>query len=231
MMWGFPMLQYVKCLIPRAPRARGVAAGVAVLVVVAGCAGSPGESTTSDAAVPGVSPAASSAAATPSAEPTPQAKYKPASAKGPAENVPLPQLPKAATKKTKKGLIAFAEYWFSLVNYGYETGDPGPMEALTGPNCTACNAYYKSLKAAYKGDDWMAGGKLSLESQHSDFILTPKGRYQFLAEVSQGPTTYYGPGGKIYGRSKGSKKPGLQIMEATYKSGGWFVDNVETIVE
>ena len=55
--------------------------------------------------------------------PSPSATYKPASAEGPAETVPLPVMPEEAKAESKEGLIAFARHWYELANYGYETGD------------------------------------------------------------------------------------------------------------
>ncbi len=37
--------------------------------------------------------------------------------------MPVPVLPEAAKAETKEGLEAFARYWYSLLNYAYETGD------------------------------------------------------------------------------------------------------------
>src|SRR6478609_8135975 len=87
---------------------------------------------------PGSPPAASqspSGPATPSASPTPTAAYKPADASGKAQNVPVPELPEAAKAETKEGAMAFASHWFSLLSYGYETGELAPLEAATSPSC------------------------------------------------------------------------------------------------
>src|SRR6185312_1169890 len=54
------------------------------------------------------------------------AVYKPATADGPAENVPVPVLPGAATEFTREGLIAFTNYWYSTLGYAYETGLTAP---------------------------------------------------------------------------------------------------------
>jgi hypothetical protein len=50
----------------------------------------------------------------------------------------MPKLPKAATKKTKKGLIAFAEYWYATVEFAYKTGDVAPIRDVSGEGCFAC---------------------------------------------------------------------------------------------
>jgi hypothetical protein len=92
---------------------------VAVSVLaLSGCSGG-GEPQAGPTATAVASPAASgsgSASATPSATPTPKPTpvYKPADAKGRAQNVPVPVKPALADKNTKEGLEAFAKYWFSL---------------------------------------------------------------------------------------------------------------------
>jgi hypothetical protein len=40
--------------------------------------------------------------------------YKPADAKGRAQNVPVPVKPALADKNTKEGLEAFTKYWYEL---------------------------------------------------------------------------------------------------------------------
>jgi hypothetical protein len=81
--------------------------------------------------------ASASASATSSPTPTPTAVYKPADAKGKAQNVPVPVLPEAAKAETKEGLEAFARYWYSLMNYAYETGNLAPVSAVSSSNCAS----------------------------------------------------------------------------------------------
>ena len=99
-----------------------------------------------------------SASATPgeSATPTPTvgtapsvAPYNPATAEGPAENVPLPVMPELAKQESKEGLEAFAEYWYMLANYGYETGDLGPIREISGEECLSCNSYFREIGRAH----------------------------------------------------------------------------------
>jgi hypothetical protein len=118
-----------------------VISAVAVSVLaLSGCSGG-GDPQAGPTATAVASPAASgSASATPSATPTPKPApvYKPADAKGRAQNVPVPVKPALADKNTKEGLEAFTKYWFSLLNYGYETGDLTPWSALTANSCAFC---------------------------------------------------------------------------------------------
>ena len=55
---------------------------------------------------------ATSAVASETATPSATPKYKPASADGPAENVPVPTMPSDAALKSQQGLESFIPYWF-----------------------------------------------------------------------------------------------------------------------
>ena len=195
------------------------------LVVLSGCSGSddPG----ADAAQ---SPSPSvSESVSPSPSPSPSATYKPASAEGPAENVPLPVMPEEAKVESKEGLIAFARYWYELVNYGYETGDVGPVKAVSGPDCTDCIRYLDVVDRGYRDDDWMAGSMIDFRSVHSDYVLTPDGLYQVLIQFTQEPVEFYGPNGAEYGIDPGSDTPVVQILEARFEDNHWVVAQLSSM--
>ena len=115
---------------------------VAPLAVVAAAAlALSGCNSGSDPDTGGTSPSPSasvSASVTPSATPSPAASYKPADAKGRAQNVPVPVLPEVAKTETKEGLEAFAAYWFEQVNFAYESGDVTGVQAVTSQICVFC---------------------------------------------------------------------------------------------
>ncbi|MCC3277360.1 DUF6318 family protein [Arthrobacter sp. zg-Y20] len=194
-------------------------------VVLAGCTGASGDSGTG-AASP--SPSQSSASATPTPTPTPSAVYKPASAEGPAENVPLPAMPEEAKVESKEGLEAFARYWYELVNYGYETGDTEPIRAISGPDCAVCKNFYEMVGKGYSNEDWISGGRINVQGVASEFVLTPEGRYQVLIQNTQAPLSYYGPG-TLYGARDGYEDSAVQMIEARYTTNGWYAEVVVTI--
>jgi hypothetical protein len=220
--------------------ARLGALGLAAVLVLGGCSGAnddsgaeAAEGSSSSPAPSGSAPAGDDATKSPSATPTstpsPTAAYTPASAEGPAENVPLPVMPELAKQESKEGLEAFAEYWYALVNYGYETGDPEPLKAITGSECSICDNYYSSLQSGFDNEDWMAGSVVRVRDVHSDFILTPEGRFQVLIQITQKDLEYYGPGGIDYGPTKGVVAPIAQLIEASYQDGAWRAVRVENI--
>lgn len=210
------------------------AAGLAAVLVLGGCASSvepqvEAAETGSSSASPPTGTANPSETPTPTAMPTPTTAYKPATAKGPAENVPLPVMPELAKQESKEGLESFAAYWFSLVNYGYETGDTSHVRELSGPECEICESFYVSMEKGYVDDDWVQGGTLTILDHNSAFVLTPKGRYQVILSIQENNSYNRGPNGVLYSQNFASRYSFDQIMEATYTDGRWIVDLVDTI--
>ena len=218
---------------PAVPAARLGVLGLAAILVLSGCSGS-GEPNADAAENSSSSPSASESAsptpsATPSATPTPTAAYKPATAEGPAQNVPLPVMPEVAKEESAEGLEAFGEYWFSLVNYGYETGDDSPVREISAPDCAICESFYDDLEKGYVNDDWIQGGKINILQTGTKFVKTPQGRYQLLLSIRQDASANRGPNGKVYVEAPIDPKTTAQIMEATYVSDHWIVNLVDNI--
>nr|WP_269437858.1 DUF6318 family protein [Arthrobacter sp. zg-Y919] len=176
----------------------------------------------------GDTPSTQASTPTPTPSPTPSATYKPASAEGPAENVPLPVMPEEAKVQSKEGLEAFAKYWYDLINYGFETGDAEPIRAISGSDCAVCKNFYQMLGSGYKDQDWIRGGHVEVRGVHSDYVLTPEGRYQVLIQNVQEPLDYFGPG-VLYGTRGGYSVPVVQMIEARYNPSGWYAESVVTI--
>ena len=209
--------------------------GLAAVLVLGGCSGSGGEPN-AEAAENGLSSPSASERSSPterptlSATPTPTAAaYKPATADGPAENVSLPVMPDLAKEESKEGLVAFGDYWFSLINYGYETGDASPVKELSTPECQLCELYYVDLEEGFANDDWIKGGQINISSSGSQFEKTPEGRYQLLLAIQQEAGANRGPNGVIYGEGAGDEQSAAQIMEATYVTDHWIVNLVENM--
>ena len=193
------------------------------LVALSACSGA--DDPDADAAQ---SPSGSvSPSASPSPTPTPSATYKPASAEGPAENVPLPVMPEGAKVESKEGLIAFARYWYELVNYGYETGDVEPVKAVSGPDCFACQSFYRGMQDVYGTGGWLEGGEIEVLSIGSEFLLTAENRRQVLISGRQADLVYWDQNGNADERP-GDEESFLQIMEASYDDGFWFVHIAES---
>ncbi|WP_157366383.1 DUF6318 family protein [Arthrobacter sp. Soil763] len=164
-----------------------------------------------------------------SATATAPPSYKPADAKGKAQNVPVPVLPEAAKKKTKEGLEAFARYWFQLLSYGYETGDTTRLTELTSPSCRACEKAKAVIKGWHEGGRWIVGGRTSTPAVSTTFLVAPDGNYQVAIQVSQSALSYFNPDGTLY-RSDPKPDDTGNLMLSVYRNGSWFVNNIQPIV-
>ncbi|MCC9175336.1 DUF6318 family protein [Arthrobacter sp. zg-Y179] len=203
------------------------AAAAVVLLFLTACSGASGDSGDSGAGESPSSPAAT-ASETPTPTPTPSATYKPASAEGPAENVPLPVMPEEAKVESKEGLEAFARYWYEAANYGYETGDVELVKAISSPECTTCLNYYEVVDRGFAGDDWMAKSQINVQDTHSDFLLTPENRYQAVVQLRQDDMEYYAPAGHL--RTDESRPmPSAQLFEAAWTGQQWIAVNIATL--
>ncbi|WP_225219692.1 DUF6318 family protein [Arthrobacter gallicola] len=204
-----------------------LAAAVAGALLLSGCSGS-GEADADAAETPSASPSATPSESQ-SPSPSPSAVYKPASAEGPAENVPLPVMPEEAKIESKEGLIAFARHWYDLVNYGFETGQTEYVREISGPDCKICNHFFLGVEEAYSDGGWLEGGSLEVLSITSEFVKTAEDRRQLITSIRQQETNYRNSAGEIYYTGDAGRQAFPQILEATYVDEGWRIDFGETM--
>ncbi len=197
------------------------AALLAGVLVLAGCSSPP--------APPSGSTGAATAAPAATTAPSPVAgPYKAASAEGPAENVPVPVLPEAAKEFSKEGLMAFAEYWFSTLGYVYETGDSGPMMAITEPTCEICAVVNGKLAETYAEGRWVVGGQMEVAQTISYFTPLSDGDYQAEVEVLQVRPVYYNADGTL--RKAFEQYPvETNIVNAHWEEGRWIASKGELL--
>ena len=166
-----------------------------------------------------------SATATPT--PSPTAVYKPADAKGKAENVPLPVLPEAAKANSKEGVEAFARYWFQALSYAYETGDVEQWWPKTASQCAFCSSLKKGLDSGYSKGRWIAGGKLTTPSIRA--LYKPDAPSQQVEiQTIQDQIDYFEADGSI---SQPPTPPSnsATVMIAVFESGSWKVSDLGLI--
>ncbi|MGP9487044.1 DUF6318 family protein [Glutamicibacter sp. AOP33-2CA-4] len=128
---------------------------LACALTVTACAGgaSPPDPTESSSPV-----VQESKTTTPSPSPT-KPEYEPATAKGPAKNVALPEYSALAHKNTTKGAKAFAEYYFQLMNYVGETNNADQLKKVTSRQCQLCGEGIIDPADKSKAiDQWQVGG-------------------------------------------------------------------------
>jgi hypothetical protein len=204
-------------------RVLATAAVTAAALALSACAGdAPGGSGTPSTPAP----SQSTSAATPS--PTASAVYKPADAKGKAQNVPLPVMPEAAKAETKEGLEAFAKYWYALMNYAYETGNLEPVTQVSGPSCASCNRVRDTVVAWNSNGQWIEGGALLVTNATTTFKKDGEGQYQAVIQYHRQAISYHKADGSV---EQSSAKTSLlaDILIAEFVSGSWSAANVDRI--
>ncbi|WP_396020498.1 DUF6318 family protein [Arthrobacter sp. ISL-48] len=206
------------------PRTVTVTLAVAAALALSGC--NSGSEPTQN--VSSSSSASESGTPSPTSTPTPTAAYRPASASGPAENVPVPVLPEVAKTETKEGLEAFTRYWFELLSYGYETGDVTQVSAITSPSCAMCEQAREVQMGWHQDGRWLGGGKVTTPTVSTTFRVAADGNYQVAVQVSQEPLSYYNADGTIDSTEPRPANSG-SLMLAVYKDGAWFVNTIEPI--
>lgn len=218
----------------RGSTARFLAAAVLApsLLLVSACsdgdagAEEPPSASASSAATTADASATAPAVASPS--PSPTGRYVPASAEGPAQNVPLPVMPEEAKEFSKEGLEAFAEYFYEAANYAYESGDVEPIRRVSGPDCLVCNHVLSQVQEGFQAEDWLAKAQISVFGVSSEYVQTDEGLYQVLAQIQQDDIEYYSPVGSL-GTDEGDSRPAVHLIEASHENGAWTAENVVTI--
>lgn len=96
---------------------------------------------------------------TPSPSPT-KPKYQPATAKGPAKNVPKPEMPKLAKEHNEEGAIAFVKYYFDVMNYSLKTYSVDDLIAITNRTCRICgDNFIDPIQSHAKKKYWQVDGE------------------------------------------------------------------------
>lgn len=198
------------------------------LLALSGCSNGdapPGEPTSG-----APSSASPSASVTPSASPSPKPKpvYKPADAKGRAQNVPVPVKPALADKNSKEGLEAFSKYWYSLMSYAYETGNLQPVDEVTAENCASCGRVRSTIQSWNTKGRWIEGGAFEILDATTTFKPDANGYQQVLVQYHRLSVNYRQADGTI---KQSFQRSSLlaDIFLATYRANGWFVTNVDRV--
>lgn len=206
-------------------RRRIFAAAVALTLLPASACTGGGTTPGATAAPESPSPTASQ---TPSATPTPTASYKPADASGRAQNVPVPLLPEAAKAETKEGLEAFARYWYSLLNYAYETGDLSLVKAISSQTCALCGKVFPGIEKWNAEGRWIIGSTITVHAVQSTFVRTDAGDYQVAIQSQQTSGSLRNPDGTEAQTVTESDMLG-DILVARHENGSWTVKNVDRL--
>ncbi|WP_442543373.1 DUF6318 family protein [Arthrobacter sp. KN11-1C] len=173
-------------------------------------------------------PPSVSASATATPTPTPTAAYKPADAKGKAQNVPVPVLPEAAKANSKEGVEAFARYWYDLLNYGFETGQLGPIREVTSSTCAMCSKVFPGIERWSSDGRWIVGSKIQVQAVKSNFADSVSGERQVTVQSQQAAGTLHNSDGSV-GQNVAASGVLGDLIVAKYVDGKWFASNVDRL--
>ena len=137
-------------------------------------------------------------------------------------------LPEEAKAETKEGLEAFARYWFSQLNFAYETGVLGGLNAVTAPDCEFCTNITRALATNYEGERWLAGGRIETPSISTTYAAQADGDYQVIVQVQQASIIYYRAGGTEFRTSTPPSDTG-NVMLVAFKNGQWHLTGLHPI--
>lgn len=201
---------------------------LASLLIITGCTGDSSLPNPSDGPPPSSSSPTVVATTESAPETTAAPIYKPATDQGPAENVPMPLLPQKAKELSKEGLIAFTDYWYQTLGYAFETGDPGPMMKVTGPNCATCERIRTAVGPWHAEGRWIVGGKMAILSVNTLFIPLQNDYYEVTALVRQEQLKFYRGDGSL-AEDRGQKSSVGDVITASHIDGQWIALDVQRL--
>ena len=205
-----------------------LAAVMAGLLALTGCtADDDPPETTAGPASASTSPAPGATTAA-TAKTTAAPIYKPATDLGPAQNVPVPVLPEKAKEFSEEGLIAFTEYWYQTLGYAFETGDPAPMMAITGPSCATCEAIRVAVGPWHSDGRWIVGGQMTVLTTSTSFISVQGNPYEVTALVRQKQLKFYRGNGSL-AEDRGQKPSVGDVFTASHVDGQWTAIDVQRL--
>ncbi len=209
---------------PQSPHARNLNRLTTICLAAAlsltGCATTPTTTSTTQTASPETETTVSEPTPTPSASSS--AKYKAASAEGPAENVPIPQMPAVAKEHTEEGFKAFVDYYFDIVNYSIATRSTDVLAPLAKTSCQMCNRFLETPEYMAKNDYWATGGEIHSRLTYSSMRTNQHGNIFGEAKLVQKPHKYYKAPRKVSSTGDGTESATWE-MTLTPTDGGWII--------
>lgn len=208
------------------PYARTSVMGIVLALLLGGCEyGTTPSEPPSATSTTTASPASGSSVPTP--PPTSPAAYKPADAKGKAQNVPVPVMPELAKENTKAGLEAFIGYWFQLLSYAYETGDIAKVKELSRESCALCSDLLSGVSNNYTDGRWLVGGQYA--TPVIDALWEPNASSQSAkVQVLQQEIRYVNVDGS-FGREPTAATNDAAAFFGVFADGAWSTANLGVI--
>lgn len=147
-------------------------------------------------------------------------EYVPASADGPATNVPKPEGPESMTEQTEDGVKATVDYFWQAIWYLSVTGDPSSLNQIVTDSCTYCQEEVDYFTTIYSEGSWY----VTTPSTVADSSVSLKGSSSANAWISlDAPaTTMYFSDGSQAGSSSGTNGAGWEI-QLKFTDGHWVI--------
>ncbi|MDN6149456.1 MAG: DUF6318 family protein [Yaniella sp.] len=123
------------------------------------------------------------------------AEYVPASADGPAQNVPEPKLPAVATENTEEGAEATLKYFWEAESLASLTGNTRPLELVSSGDCEFCMESVEGWGQSYDEGAWaVLHGDIrisvsQIETAIDETTENPVAHVYF--ELEEPPTDFY----------------------------------------
>jgi hypothetical protein len=135
-------------------------------------------------------------------------------------------LPEVAKTETKEGAEAFARYWFSVLSYGYETGDTEPLSEVSALNCVFCQGLIDNVELAWSDGKWISGGQIETPAVTAK---EPTGEPTSVTlQVLQKELVIHNPDGSLYQDPRGATNSGSQAT-AIFEGTGWTMSDLGLI--
>src|SRR5699024_2516051 len=167
------------------------------------------------------------------------AEYIPASADGPAQNVPEPNLPAVATENTEEGAEATLKYFWEAFDYARLTGETDPLQLVSSDDCHFCKSFFDDWTEAYEDGHWAATyGEVEVKISdtwlgHDEEKTLPAADVTF--SVSDSVVELYNSDGQLEQESEATTKETEWFAVLTYDSTAqrWQVEwiGLEELVE
>jgi len=151
----------------------------------------------------------------------------PASAKGKAQNVPVPVKPALADQNSKAGLEAFTKYWFALLDYGFQTGDTKTWASLSSTDCVFCSDLKAGITNDYKDGSWLVGGRIQTPRVEAVTAISEPVQKVTVQVLQSAASGYKSDGSK--GDRSGTASNSAVVILVAYKAGTWSVADMHPL--
>lgn len=158
--------------------------------------------------------------ASPTASATPE--YVPASADGPAQNVPEPTMPALAEEESVEGAQAFLDYLSDARAYAQQTGDTSLARDVTAEECTSCMNLYDTIDDLYEDGGWGSRGYEQITVLSEELPVDSYGFYAPEVSVEAETLTFWGPDGQVVDEASAeNSSEDRMLVHLYYEEGDW----------